>query len=286
MTAYADFSCKGKNADYQVRIRSLNSRFLDLKISLPSELTVLEEEARALVAKAFHRGKVDLQVYRYARDGDKNVRIEVNQDLIQKAHQSLKSIAQKTGLRYESIQDLQASLPLLSLQSETALAQSEKAQVMKAMKACLDLAKQQRAKEGLHHARILESLVKAIEKELGQIERKKAQIAQSGYKRLEARLKKWKLKDIEPERLEQELVLYLDRSDINEELVRLREHLKTFLEVMKKNKSGKKLDFYTQEFLRETNTIGSKAQDAKITKSVVNMKCLIEQIRELVQNIE
>ena len=134
----------------------------------------------------------------------------------------------------------------------------------------------------------LEKLVHDLEKQVaivaGLREDANRQLQERFEQKIGSRLKG---QEMDPQRLTQEIVIQLEKADINEELVRLTEHLKNYKDLLKSAQAeGKKLDFYTQELLREVNTIGSKSQVAKITQAVVEAKTLIERLREQVQNVE
>jgi len=285
MTTFASKSLKLASGEYQIYIRSLNSRFLDLKLSLHPSLLEQEEQVRDLVQQKIKRGKIDLQIQFKPAGSSKNLSVGYNEKLVNQAHAVLKEIAKVTKLKYESIADLTQTLPLLKLDSEERLNKTEFTKIMTALKQGLDAANKQRRKEGNALAKNLKDLLVAITKDLHVIEKLRAEINEQAYSQLEKKIAKLNLKQVDAGRIEQEVVLLIDKSDVHEELVRLKEHLRNFEAIMREG-SGKKLDFYTQELLRETNTIGAKSQATKITVNVVNMKCLIERIRELVQNIE
>ncbi|MBO9666417.1 MAG: DUF1732 domain-containing protein, partial [Bdellovibrio sp.] len=146
----------------------------------------------------------------------------------------------------------------------------------------------ERVREGKALRKDLEKLLSSLDKQIKVISdlrnEANSQLQEKYETKIRARLKG---NDIDPSRLSQEIVIQLEKADINEELSRLSEHIKNYRQLVGSQQAeGKKLDFYTQELLREVNTIGSKSQVAKITQSVVEAKTLIERLREQVQNVQ
>lgn len=154
----------------------------------------------------------------------------------------------------------------------------------KACKAC----DSERRREGKSLRKDMEDSLASLEKEVSHIQDLREEVNQTLWERFESKIKsKIANLEIDSARLSQEVVMQLEKSDINEELTRLREHTKNYRNLFSESgPQGKKLDFYTQELLREVNTIGSKSSVSKLTQSVVEAKALIERLREQVQNIE
>ncbi|HND84878.1 MAG TPA: DUF1732 domain-containing protein, partial [Pseudobdellovibrionaceae bacterium] len=191
-----------------------------------------------------------------------------------KAEPSLESILRLPGV--------------LALEEEPDVHEHEFATLSKIMTEALAKQTDERIREGAALKRELLVLVTELMQIVEQIEKHR----EEANKNLEQKLltkfeQKNKSLSVEPQRFAQEVMLYLEKSDINEEVVRLREHLNTYKSALNKGTAeGKQLDFYTQELLREINTIGSKSQVAAITALVVQAKTFIERLREQVQNLE
>ena len=289
MTGFGQAQTKSKTSEFQVSIRTVNGRFLEPRFHIPREFLNLESELRKVLNEHFVRGTVDIFVNRKSlkQGGDYNV--VVQSDLASKYVQASKDLKKKFKLKGDfSIEALMKSSEVIKLEEDTSAQKSETEQLMKVFVEACQNCQKERAREGMSLRKEMLQLITELKK------LREAMIAErtEANRFLEERFQK-KIKErsaeltVEPQRLAQEIVLQLERSDINEELSRLSEHLDQFqILIEAKEAMGKKLDFYTQELLREVNTIGSKSQVAKLTQTVVQAKTIIEKIREQVQNIE
>ena len=289
MTGFGQAQTKSKTSEFQVSIRTVNGRFLEPRFHIPREFLNLESELRKVLNEHFVRGTVDIFVNRKSlkQGGDYNV--VVQSDLASKYVQASKDLKKKFKLKGDfSIEALMKSSEVIKLEEDTSAHKSETEQLMKVFVEACQNCQKERAREGMSLRKEMLQLITELKK------LREGMIAErtEANRFLEERFQK-KIKErsaeltVEPQRLAQEIVLQLERSDINEELSRLSEHLDQFqILIEAKEAMGKKLDFYTQELLREVNTIGSKSQVAKLTQTVVQAKTIIEKIREQVQNIE
>ena len=289
MTGFGQAQTKSKTSEFQVSIRTVNGRFLEPRFHIPREFLNLESELRKVLNEHFVRGTVDIFVNRKSlkQGGDYNV--VVQSDLASKYVQASKDLKKKFKLKGDfSIEALMKSSEVIKLEEDTSAQKSETEQLMKVFVEACQNCQKERAREGMSLRKEMLQLITELKK------LREGMIAErtEANRFLEERFQK-KIKErsaeltVEPQRLAQEIVLQLERSDINEELSRLSEHLDQFqILIEAKEAMGKKLDFYTQELLREVNTIGSKSQVAKLTQTVVQAKTIIEKIREQVQNIE
>lgn len=285
MTGFGKSEFTIKNFHVNIEIRSLNSKFLDLSVKLPNIFKELDYPIRKLLKEKLKRGKVELIIhYEKIYLNHKTI---LNKDKIIAYHNDLKEISEK--LSYSTDKDLigyALQLPDIILYSKETLDEKSSNRVINSIeKACNKLI-DFRTKEGL-----------ALEKELVQYLNKisKNLIAITAYEedrltkvkdKLLKAIDESKLKSlVDEKRLEQELIYYSERLDVTEEKVRLNEHCNHFKEVLKEEESGKKLGFITQEMGREINTLGSKANNIKIQKLVINMKDDLEKIKEQVLNI-
>ena len=268
-------------------LKTVNHRFLDLSMRLPRNISFLEQTVREETGKVLKRGHVD--VYLTVRNTESSaVQITVDQELARQYWDAGKSLFEAVG----TDNDLTVS-KLLSMEGVTTLTEKEMDQeLVSAM--CAEAVAQaagqveaMREKEGAHlkeDLRVhLANAAALREKILG-----RAPDVVSEYReKLEGRLKNMLTDGIDPQRLAQETAIMADRCAIDEELARLESHLhqmETYLEA--EGEIGKKMDFLIQEMNRETNTIGSKAQDKEIAQWVVELKSEIEKLREQIQNVE
>lgn len=291
MTAFGRASSTGEAKDVTVEIKSVNSRFFDCQVKLPRSLTYLEERIKARVQKnGIARGKVDVFVTvdrHTAEVGD----IRVDIPLAKKYVEALRTLRDELALKDDiSVMTVARNSDLFTFEKPSEDEEGEWAQLCEALDGALASHGEMRTAEG---ERALEDICAKIE-HIREMADKVEAISKSdtvGYRdKLEERLRKI-LDDnavvIDENRLLTECAVWADKIAIDEELVRLRSHFGAFYDIVAlPEPSGRKLDFLVQELNRETNTIGSKANNAAIARIVVDMKGEIEKIREQVQNIE
>ncbi len=281
MTAYASAETGGPAGALSCELRTVNHRYLELSPRLPDELRSLESALRERIAAKLSRGKVDVTV-RSSDSRSESLKIdngllsrlaEVHQDM--QPHFSGLRVEFTELLRFPGVLQQQASDP-----------EAQQAALFDVLDRALDALTATREREGAKLAQILRERLDAIERIVAQVREWMPEIRAALRARLEARLADLK-QPADPGRLEQELVLQITRSDVDEELDRLSTHIAETRRVLNlKEPVGRRLDFLMQEFNREANTLGSKSVDARSTNAAVELKVLIEQMREQVQNIE
>ena len=282
MTAYATAERTTDGGTLACELRAVNHRFLELGLRLPEELRVLEPVLRERISARISRGKLDFSLRLRSPEGEGAVR--VNQDLIrQLAAVALELDAHFPQLRAEFVDLLQ--YPGV-LQSKAVDAEALQAHALAVLDALLDQFVAAREREGEKLAQAIGERVDALSARAGEV-RELIPLIRAGQRlKLEARLADL-AHPAEPGRVEQELVLWLQKLDVDEELDRLDSHIKEIRRVLKQAEPvGRRLDFLLQEFNREANTLGSKSVDVRTTNLAVELKVLIDQIREQVQNIE
>lgn len=281
----------GANQDFEIglKVQSVNSRYLDINIRMPSTYNEFEAELRDEMRKSVSRGKVDayLDIRDLREDG---VEPKVNLPL---AKAYLDAVEQLPGAkqlnRTVNAADLLSYPHLLKLEPrQLDDAESFRKLLIGVMS---DAMKQLRGSREKEAARLVEDMsvrMKKCSDMLDDIDSLSEDI-KSGYKqKIQERITELlESEDLDEGRLEQEVAFLVDRSDITEELVRFRSHAESFHDIISKGgEAGKKLDFLMQELNREINTIGSKSKSAEINRSVVDVKAELEKVREQVQNIE
>ncbi len=295
MTGFGRGEYDSENFSIKVEIKSVNSRYIDLTVKLPRFLNPLEERIRKEITKGINRGKVDVFITA-AYEMGANCTLKVDNALAGAYHRALAEIGEVIGADSAAINKAQEILYLAKtpdvINVKEALFDVEGVWpfVQGAVNDALQGLVEMRCKEGenikqdfVQRADLISRLVDEIEK---RSPRAVAEYQEKLHQRLTELLESEKIK-VEPERVLQEVAIFADRTAVTEEITRLRSHVKQFLGILQSSVPvGRKLDFLIQEFNREVNTIGSKANDYDMAQVVVDLKAEIEKIREQVQNIE
>lgn len=281
-------SSKFEDDDYriQIEIKSLNSKFFDLQLRLPKLLSAKEIELRAIISKALQRGKINVSIDVESKKPDSGDS-RYNKTLFLNLYNEITSLAEEVG--YDGGEVFKLALQQTEIAGNTggndvpkALFDLVKRQLNDAINHCMDFRKQEGkslAEELLgYNKRIGELREDVINLEKLRIERVREKISTGLQAIVDS-------EDLDKNRMEQELIYYLEKLDITEELVRLLSHLDYLHEILEEENCGKKLGFLSQELGREINTIGSKANDAAIQKLVVLMKEELEKIKEQSLNV-
>lgn len=275
--------------ELDVSVRSVNGRFLEIRLHLPREYSGLENELKSLVSRRLARGTVDVHVNRSRTVQFSAPDIAVNTDLARKWLKSYRDLSRELGLDSEPDLEMLVRIPeLFRLEETSDVTADEKQALRDLLSEAVEACDRERVREGAALQAELLDLLRQLEALGDQMEKLKADASQELERRYRERLQKLGLDGaVEPQRLAQEIVMQLDRFDVSEEISRLREHLKVYEGLIRDgSQQGKKLDFYAQELLREVNTIGSKSHITQLTVLVVDAKTLVEKIREQVQNVE
>jgi len=283
MTAYASAETTGPAGTLSCELRTVNHRYLELSPRLPDELRGFESQLRERVAAKLSRGKLDLTVR--LRGGEaRGDSLHVDIALLSRLSElNLDMAALFPGLQVQFTELLR--FPGVMQQAEVD-PEAQQAALFEVLDRALDALTATREREGEKLGQILRDKLDAIERVVADVRGWMPEIRAALRARLETRLADLK-QPVEPGRLEQELVLQITRTDVDEELDRLSTHIGETRRVLGLAEPvGRRLDFLMQEFNREANTLGSKSVDARSTNAAVELKVLIEQMREQVQNIE
>ena len=280
MTGYGSTTLEINKFKFDIELKTLNSRYLDNNISLPNFLSSIEIEVGNILKKRLLRGKIELRV----KSSSSNVNsIKFNKDVIKKYIEDLKNISEfdESNLLKSVI-----NLPNSIDKPEIIITKSNLNNFYKAIDTVINNVISFRLKEGLN----TEKDIKISIKEISNMSDKIIGLSSDHKKFLKDQLEKKSQEyniSIDKSRYEQEVFYYLEKIDINEELVRLDSHLKYFNDILKDKQieKGKKLGFICQEIGREINTIGSKANNSKIQSFVVEMKSSLEKLKEQSLNI-
>jgi uncharacterized protein (TIGR00255 family) len=291
MTGYGRAEAVLGGRKYVVEIKSLNHRYLELSLRIPANLLPLEMEIKKKINEQLIRGKIDITIRRETYSGIEGSRLlEVNLPLVKNYYDLLIQLKDLFNLKEDITLDMMAGLkdvfiPLETLEDEITVLWEGLAGVLSdAIAALIEM----RQKEGEVLGQDLKARLYLINEHLDEINARAPQIVLEYQKRLVARIRE--LMDgmvIDESRLSQEVAIMAEKSDITEEIVRFRSHIKQFFEMLKSPEAmGRKVDFLIQEMNREVNTIGSKSSDVAVSCHVIEIKSELAKLREQVQNLE
>jgi uncharacterized protein (TIGR00255 family) len=283
MTAYAQTESTSELGLLSCEMRSVNHRYLELSLRVPDELRALENYLRERISQKISRGKIDLSI-RFKPTQQQSSEPQINQQVLESyAKLNLDLTHKFPGLRSSFTELLRMPGVMQEQVSSTdELATMAKQQLERTLEEFI----QARGREGGKLAQVMLDRLQSIEQIVQQIREYLPEIRSVLKVRMEAKLADLKL-PLDPGRLEQEVVLNLQKMDVDEELDRLTSHISEARRILSLPEAvGRRLDFMLQEFNREANTLGSKSVDQKTSKASVELKVLIEQIREQVQNLE
>jgi len=285
MTGFARRERQGPWGTLTCEIRSVNHRYLELSLRLPDDLRALETDARRLLTGSLRRGKVDAGLYLRGATAAAAAP-EINRPLLQ---QLLEGAAEVRALAGEAAGPLD---PLDLLRWPGVIRETER-DVESIAAAAMELLREttadlnhSRASEGARLRDLLVQRLELLRESVTNVRARLPEVAARIRTRVLERVSQLGAA-VEPERLEQEVALIAYKMDVEEELDRLGSHVTETLQVLDSQEpAGRRLDFLMQEFNREANTLSSKSQDTETTRAAVDMKVLIEQMREQVQNVE
>jgi uncharacterized protein (TIGR00255 family) len=284
MTGFASVAAELPGCSLTVELRSVNHRYLDLQVRLPDELRALESAVREVLSSELKRGKVDCRIaLNRSAPGSSAVAVNVERvvQLRDAAAEVTRHVPDSMPLSVVEILRWPGVLAEPSMDTEV-LAGKTLALVRQAL---VELAAS-RAREGAHLRTMLEDRCRKIEAQVERVTPRVPAIHEAYVEKLGARLKEAGL-DPDADRLKQELALFATKIDVAEEVSRLATHVAEVRRVLEQGgSSGKRLDFLMQELNREANTLGSKSVDAELSQAALELKVLIEQMREQVQNVE
>lgn len=268
-----------------VEVKSLNSKFLDLSIKLPSAFKNLDLSVRSFVKEYLKRGKIEVMIHYEKKEASK--KIIINKDQLINYYNQLSEVSNELKLKIDSdLIGYALKLPEVIQHKKDTIEEDSNGEILNAVKeACKDL-NSFRKKEGNALNKELVKYVNSILESLKEINQYEKERLPKVRDKLKKAIDELNLKSqVDEKRLEQELIFYSEKLDLTEEKVRLKEHCNHFIDSTKELNSGKKLGFISQEMGREINTLGSKANNISIQKIVVGMKDELEKIKEQVLNV-
>ena len=290
MTGHGRGECARDGFKITVELSSVNRKQTEISTNLPREMEMLEAPIRETVHQHVARGRVTVRVALHSAASKATARMHLNADLARAYARELSKLAKELKLSGSVTLDHLVRAPGV-FQTDEDLAEAETLwpAVEKALKQALGALVKMREREGAHLVEDLVARIITMRKAVDRVEKQAPESAERFRNNLIERIKSAGLPAPAPddERLLKEIVFFADRSDITEEVTRLKSHFKQFDDCMKAREPvGRTLDFLAQEMNREINTIGSKANDAVISREVVTLKTELERFREQVQNVE
>lgn len=292
MTGFGDSQYEAEDVSFQVEIKTVNNRFLKTSIKLNESLSFAELEIERLIKKELSRGSVNYSLH-FRQVGD-NSGLEVNQSALQNYMKHLEQLFNLYGDKIGASIDLASLLQMPGVCQSREYSEEEHQGflriILEQTTKALNRLQEMRVREGQGIFEDLQGHCKVIRDNLDALTQLVGTVVENYQKRLEKRINELlggsDLK-LDQESLAKEVAIFAEKSDINEEVSRLGSHLEQFDEACKSDEqAGRRLDFLTQEMLREANTIASKANDARISQHVVEIKVAIDRLREQVQNVE
>ena len=289
MTSFGRSSSEeGEKRVFTVEMKSVNSRYLDINIRMPKTLISLEEEIRKMISNSLNRGKVDVFInLKNYNDGSGIPKVDIN--LAKGYFDCLKEIEEKLGIKNDvSVMQIARFPEVITVVEEEDKIEEVWKELKPLISDSLDMMVSMREVEGNKLKEDILSKVFVIEELVSKVEEFADTIPKTFKVKLEERLKELLGNvDIDENRVAMEVCMLADKATIDEEIIRLRSHINQVRETLNLNEPvGRKLDFIVQEMNRETNTIGSKSSDIQMTNIVIDIKNILEKIREQVQNIE
>lgn len=289
MTGYGKQSLSIDGREYQIEIKSVNHRYLDINIKMPKTLSYLEDTIKKEISEKIKRGKIDVFIT-FENNSQEGKNIKINKELAKLYINKLKELAQEEKIS-SNIEVIEiAKFPDILTIKVDEEDEKIKQEIMQTTQEATNKIIEMKNIEGEKIAQDLLQRISNIENKIIEISEKSTGLIQEYVVKLEKRIQEiLKTEKIDKSRLAQEVVIYADKCSIEEEITRLKSHIYQFKNLISNNENetiGKKLDFIIQEMNRETNTIGSKANNLEITNGVIDIKTELEDIREQIQNIE
>lgn len=288
MTGYGRGKYECDSREYTIEIKSVNNRYSDISIKMPRNISFLEDTVRKLISNSITRGKVEVFVS-FTNNSDKGRNIELNYDLAKNYIEAMKKLAEETSIN-SNIEVIDVvRLPdvlntTLDQEGENIITEELTKTVSEAITNFIKM----REIEGEKIKEDLQERIESVSEKINQINSISTGLVSEYIVKLEKRVNELlKPNVVDENRLAQEIVIYSDKCSVEEEITRMKSHISQFLNLLEQtNSNGKRIDFLIQEMNRETNTIGSKANNLQITNYVVDIKTELENIREQIQNIE
>lgn len=285
MTGYGHATAQLNDEKISIELKSLNSRYFDLRLNAPTAYKTREIQFRNILAGELNRGKIAMTI---SVENQSSSQVTLNTDLIQQYHYTLRDLRENLGIPTGDILNTILKIPGIMQESNAHLSEDDWKTCLDTLSEAIQNLTEFRISEGKALEGDMKSRIVSMMNNLDKIENLEGKRIEDMRLRIHEHLEHFIDKaDIDQNRFEQELIYYIEKSDITEERIRLRQHFSYFMDIlMAPDKvKGRKLDFISQEIGREINTLGAKANYSSIQHLVVNMKDELEKIKEQTANV-
>lgn len=290
MTGYGRSEFVDENYDLSFEMKAVNHKFLDIQVKLPYFLNFCEEDIKKVVRKKLSRGRVDIFIRGKQKFSENNSALDVNYELASSYFEAYKSISTKLGIDTSvGIGHIVRNDNVVEVKTSEIDEEYLKNNVLESVEKAVDELVSMRIVEGENLNKDLLDNLSDFENNLENIIERKEDVLNNQIDRLKSKLNEFcgELSESEVNRLNLEVIFYTDKLDISEEITRLNSHIQNFKKFLNlESQVGKKIEFLLQEMNREINTIASKSNNYAISTYVIEMKVIIEKLREQIQNVE
>ncbi len=289
MTGFGRGEFSDDKYSFLVEMKTLNHRYNDIIVKIPKHISFLEDKVKKRVKDQINRGRVEVYInLEYLDQSD--IDIKTNVPLAKSYFEAIEIINKELGIEDKvTLNHILANEEVIKFEKKELNEERVWFCLEKAMEKALNETIDMRKEEGIELSKDIQSNLLVVEGKLKEIEKRSPLVVDEYKVKLKGRVEKLldEEYELDEEKLENEIVFFADKCDINEEVIRLHSHINQFRDSLNEDVPvGRKLDFLVQEMNREINTIGSKASDLEISKNVVEIKSEIEKIREQIQNVE
>jgi len=287
MTGFGRASGHVHSCFFTVEMKSVNHRFLDIQLKMPKQLTNMEDKIKKLISKSISRGRIE--VYLNVEGEFLTTKsIQVDWSLLDQYISSLQQIKKRFSMNDQlSLHHILALDGAIDVQEQAMSSHAYENGILELVNEAVKELSTMRNVEGEQLVADLNQRLTSLSQINHQLEKFAPTVVENYRERITKRVSEFVSGKIDDNRILTEVALFADRADINEEITRIHSHIHQFKDTLTSNEPiGRKLDFLVQELNREANTIGSKANDSEIAKNVVELKSIIEKLKEQVQNIE
>jgi uncharacterized protein (TIGR00255 family) len=287
MTGFGRAKTESDSFSVNVEVKTVNHRFCEMNIRMPRQLLKIEDRMKKKLNQYIRRGRVEVYVS-LEGEGVVTRKVHVDWKLLDEYYQFIKQAREKYDVEGTlTLQNLLSRSELLHIEESEAGNEELDNLVLAATEEAAKFLTQMRMAEGEELKKDLLAILSQLESHVFELQKFAPLVVQSFKERLTKRMEEFVNGQLDETRILTEVAVFADKADINEEVTRLKSHFQQFLQTLESMEPiGRKLDFIVQEMNREANTIGSKANDSNIAKKVVDIKSLLEKLKEQVQNIE
>ncbi|MBN1277894.1 MAG: YicC family protein [Deltaproteobacteria bacterium] len=289
MTAYGRSECQTREKIFSAEIKSVNNRFKDIILRLPRNFQEVERDLKSIISSRISRGRIEISVQSEDTGGESSYNLELNIPLVKSYMKLFSQLEEDFGVEKRIQADTLLKMNDVILYRAAELNVEELKPTLEGLiNSAIDSLDMMKIKEGEAIEADFKIRLGLLDEYVSEVENRSPDLIEEYRNRLQTNIKRM-LEDIsvDENRLAQEVAFFAERSDITEEVVRIRSHLKQFYEYLALDDAlGRRLEFLIQEINREVNTLGTKASDPLVTGIVVEMKAELEKMREQVQNVE